>query len=47
VRLSGAVVSKGGTYKLDMRLSENGGAGSVTAQGNTFQLLKIDDDLYL
>lgn len=47
VRLSGSVVSQGGTYKLDMRLSENGGTGSVTAKGNTFQLLKVDDELYL
>ncbi|MDX6314916.1 MAG: hypothetical protein QOF44_4380, partial [Streptomyces sp.] len=33
VRLSGTVSSKGGTYKLDMRLRGNGGLGQVTAKG--------------
>lgn len=47
VRLSGTVVSKGGTYRLDMRLKSNGGMGSVTNKGSTFQLLRIGDRLFL
>ncbi|MEE1804383.1 hypothetical protein ACIQVO_22550 [Streptomyces sp. NPDC101062] len=47
VHLSGALVSEGGTYRLNMRLKENGGTGSVTSKNSTFQLLRIDDELYL
>jgi hypothetical protein len=47
VRLSGTVVTSGSTYKLDMRLKADGGTGSVTAQGATFQLLRIGEQLYL
>ncbi|WP_149826546.1 hypothetical protein [Streptomyces tailanensis] len=47
VRLSGAVVSNGKTYKLDMRLKEGGGTGSVTAEGSTFRLLKVGEHLFL
>ncbi|MFJ1745213.1 hypothetical protein ACIOJD_03080 [Streptomyces sp. NPDC088116] len=47
VRLSGSLVSKGQTYKLNMRLKENGGMGSVTSKSSTFQLLRIEDTLYL
>jgi len=47
VRLSGNVVTKGRTYKLDMRLSSQGGTGSVTSQGTTFDLLRVDKQLYL
>ncbi|MER6911520.1 hypothetical protein ABT354_07610 [Streptomyces sp. NPDC000594] len=47
VRLSGTLVSKGGTFKLDMRLKDGGGTGSVTSQKDTFELLRIGDDLYL
>ncbi|MGW0822273.1 hypothetical protein [Streptomyces sp. NPDC002845] len=47
VRLSGAVVSNGRTYKLDMRLAEDGGTGSVTSQGATFRLLRVGDHLFL
>jgi hypothetical protein len=47
VRLSGTVVSKGGTYRLDMRLKANGGTGSVTTKGSTFQLLRVGDHLFL
>lgn len=47
VRLSGTLVSKGGTYKLNMRLKDDGGTGSVTSKHNTFALLRIDDALYL
>ncbi|MFD9908621.1 hypothetical protein [Streptomyces sp. NPDC059063] len=47
VRLSGTVVSKGATYKLDMRLKDDGGTGSVTAKGETFRLLRVGENLYL
>ncbi|MFI7503845.1 hypothetical protein ACIBVL_36275 [Streptomyces sp. NPDC049687] len=47
VRLSGAVVTSGRTYKLDMRLKADGGTGSVTAQGATFHLLRVGEELYL
>ncbi|WP_128379587.1 hypothetical protein [Streptomyces cavernae] len=47
VRLSGAVVVKGKTYKLDMRLKGNGGTGSVTSEGDTFRLLRVDEKLFL
>ncbi|MDT0481680.1 MULTISPECIES: hypothetical protein [Streptomyces] len=47
LRLSGNVVTSGRTYKLDMRLNSDGGSGSVTAQGATFQLLRIGKELYL
>jgi hypothetical protein len=47
VRLSGTVSSKGKTYKIDMKLRDNGGVGEVTATGSTFELLRVGDDLYL
>ncbi|MFG2649143.1 hypothetical protein [Streptomyces sp. NPDC048436] len=47
VRLSGSLVSKGHTYKLDMRLKEEGGTGSVTSKGETFQLLRVGKQLFL
>ncbi|WP_328873687.1 hypothetical protein OHT76_28370 [Streptomyces sp. NBC_00287] len=47
VRLSGNVVTSGRTYKLDMRLKADGGMGSVTAEGATFRLLRIDEQLFL
>jgi hypothetical protein len=47
VRLSGSVVSNGKTYKLDMRLKEDGGTGSVTSGDSTFRLLKVGEHLYL
>ncbi|MCM2411909.1 MULTISPECIES: hypothetical protein [unclassified Streptomyces] len=47
VRLAGTLVSKGGTYKLNMRLKGKGGAGSVTSKNSTFELLRIGDVLYL
>ncbi|WP_309140466.1 hypothetical protein [Streptomyces sp. PKU-EA00015] len=47
VRLSGTLVSKGGTYKLNMRLKQDGGTGSVTSKENTFELLRIGDTLFL
>ncbi|MGH4034594.1 hypothetical protein ACQB60_37390 [Actinomycetota bacterium Odt1-20B] len=47
VRLSGSLVSKGHTYKLDMRLKDDGGTGSVTSKGQTFRLLRVGEELYL
>lgn len=47
VRLSGTLVSKGGTYRIDMRLKGQGGSGSVTSKNSTFELLRIGDELYL
>ncbi|MFF4758562.1 hypothetical protein [Streptomyces sp. NPDC001292] len=47
VHLSGNVVSNGRTYRLDMRLKDEGGSGSVTSQGATFGLLRVGEQLYL
>ncbi|WP_314171944.1 hypothetical protein [Streptomyces winkii] len=49
VKLSGTVVSKGQTYRLNMRLKRDGGAmGKVaTRGGSTFWLLRIGKELYL
>lgn len=47
VRLSGTLVSKGGTFKLNMRLKQNGATGSVTTKNSTFELLRVGDALYL
>lgn len=47
VRMAGTVVTSGRTYQLDMRLNEDGGTGSVTSKGSTFQLLRVHDTLYL
>ncbi|MCI3932894.1 hypothetical protein [Streptomyces sp. AN091965] len=47
VRLSGSVVTKGHTYKLDMRLTANGGTGTVTSKGQTFELLRVGENLFL
>jgi hypothetical protein len=50
VRLSGSVVTKGRTYKLDMRLrggEEGGAVGRVSTRGSNFEMLRVGDDLYL
>ncbi|MCX4674471.1 hypothetical protein OG413_03900 [Streptomyces sp. NBC_01433] len=47
VRLAGKLVSKGGTYTLNMRLNAEGGTGSVTSKQSTFVLLRIGDELFL
>ncbi|MET8008677.1 hypothetical protein ABZU86_33530 [Streptomyces sp. NPDC005271] len=47
VRLSGNLVTKGRTYKLDMRLKGDGGTGQVSTEGSTFELLRIGKELYL
>ncbi|MGW6721123.1 hypothetical protein [Streptomyces sp. NPDC054995] len=47
VRLSGTLVSKGGTYRLDMKLTAKGGMGSVTSKKQSFALLRVEDELFL
>ncbi|UXY29748.1 hypothetical protein [Streptomyces sp. HUAS TT20] len=47
VRLSGTVVTRGHTYRLDMRLKPQGGIGSVTSEGTTFHVLRIGEQLFL
>jgi len=47
VHLAGTVSAAGNTYSLDMRLRGDGGVGTVTAKGSTFQLLRVDTALYL
>ncbi|MHC0430155.1 hypothetical protein ACX6XY_08195 [Streptomyces sp. O3] len=47
VRLSGALVTKGQTYKLEMSLTSEGGSGEVTSKDRTFSLLRVGEHLYL
>ncbi|MEW2546131.1 hypothetical protein AB0910_10225 [Streptomyces sp. NPDC047002] len=47
VRVTGALVTQGQTYRLDMRLKKDGGQGSVTARSTTFALLRVGDALFL
>lgn len=47
VRLAGKLVSKGGTYTLNMQLNAEGGTGSVTSKKSTFTLLRVGDELFL
>ncbi|MBU6536094.1 hypothetical protein ACFUIW_27930 [Streptomyces sp. NPDC057245] len=47
VRLHGTVEAGGNRYTLDMRLKADGGTGSVAAQGTTFGLLRVGEQLFL
>jgi hypothetical protein len=48
VRLSGTIVTRGDTYRLEMRLKDSGAIGEVaTRGGETFSLLRVEKDLYL
>ncbi|GAA2316528.1 hypothetical protein [Streptomyces violaceusniger] len=47
VRLSGNLVTRGATYKLNMRLNADGGTGQVSTQGSSFELLRVGKELYL
>ncbi|WP_432094126.1 hypothetical protein [Streptomyces sp. bgisy100] len=47
VRLAGSLVTKGRTYRLDMRLKKDGGIGEVSTKGRRFELLRVGDELYL
>jgi hypothetical protein len=47
VHLSGTLVTGGKTFTLDMRLKADGGSGEVKSQSDTFQLLRVGEQLYL
>ncbi|WP_446462567.1 hypothetical protein [Streptomyces sp. BRA346] len=47
VHLSGSLVSKGRTYKLDMKLKGDGGTGVVSTKGSRYELLRVGEELYL
>lgn len=48
VKLSGTVVSKGQTYRLNMRLKRDGATGKVAAKGgSTFWLLRVGKEMFL
>ncbi|QEU82879.1 hypothetical protein CP968_12060 [Streptomyces subrutilus] len=47
VHLSGTLVSGGKSFTLDMRLKSDGGSGEVKSSEDTFQLLRVGDQLYL
>ncbi|WP_189529372.1 hypothetical protein [Streptomyces roseolilacinus] len=47
VRLAGTLVSKSGTYTLNMRLKAQGATGSVTTRKSTFELLRVGDALFM
>lgn len=47
VRLHGTVAAGGSTYTLDMQLKSEGGTGSVAAEGTTFRLLRVGEQLFL
>lgn len=47
LRLSGTVLTSGGSYRLDMRLGTDGGVGEVSGEGIAFELLRVGEDLYI
>ncbi|GGO50070.1 lipoprotein [Streptomyces daqingensis] len=47
VKLAGNVVSKGQSYRLNMRLKRDGATGKVSRAGSTFWLLKTGKALFL
>ncbi|WP_078856671.1 hypothetical protein [Streptomyces sp. NBRC 109706] len=47
VRLSGTVLADGASYRLDMRLGPEGAVGEVSAEGATFELLRVGDEMYM
>ncbi|KNB51798.1 hypothetical protein [Streptomyces caatingaensis] len=47
VRLSGAVVSQGRTYRIDVRLKKDGGTGRVASGDVSFELLRVGDELFV
>ncbi|MEO3750235.1 hypothetical protein [Streptomyces sp. B6B3] len=48
VLLTGTVISGEQSYRIDMRLAEDGGVGEVSAEGgSTFELLRVGEELYL
>ncbi|MER5779314.1 hypothetical protein ABT144_34525 [Streptomyces sp. NPDC002039] len=47
VHLSGTLASGGKSFTLDMRLKSDGGTGEVKSQEDTFQVLRVGEQLYL
>ncbi|GAB2872358.1 hypothetical protein [Streptomyces mayteni] len=48
VRVAGTVITEGESFRLDVRLGEEGGFGEVSADGGaTFELLRVGEDLYM
>ncbi|MEV0409984.1 hypothetical protein AB0I68_04010 [Streptomyces sp. NPDC050448] len=47
VHLSGTLVSGGKSFTLDMRLGKDGGSGELKSKDDTFQLLRVGEQLYL
>ncbi|KPH98862.1 hypothetical protein OV450_5560 [Actinobacteria bacterium OV450] len=47
VHLSGTLVSGGKSFAIDMRLGKDGGSGEVKLQEDTFQVLRVGEQLYL
>ncbi|MFJ8208566.1 hypothetical protein [Streptomyces sp. NPDC096033] len=47
VHLSGTLVSGGKSFTLDLRLKADGGSGEVKSQADTFQVLRVGEQLYL
>ncbi|MEU0843311.1 hypothetical protein ABZ370_28045 [Streptomyces sp. NPDC005962] len=47
VHLSGSLMSKGRTYKVDMKLKGDGGTGVVSTKGSRYELLRVGEELYL
>lgn len=47
LRLSGSVLTGEASFRLDMRLGPDGGIGEVSTQGMTFELLRVEEDLYI
>ncbi|MFI0814567.1 hypothetical protein ACH4TX_07435 [Streptomyces sp. NPDC021098] len=47
VHLSGSLVSKGRTYKVDLKLKGDGGTGVVSTKGTRYELLRVGEELYL
>ncbi|EME96455.1 hypothetical protein [Streptomyces mobaraensis] len=47
VHLSGNVVSQGRTYRIDVRLKQDGGSGKVTSGDVAFELLRVGEELFV
>ncbi|WP_237293095.1 hypothetical protein [Streptomyces katrae] len=47
VHLSGNLVVGGKPFTLDLRLKADGGSGEVKSQADTFQVLRVGEQLYL
>lgn len=47
LRLSGSVLTEEAGFRLDMRLGPDGGIGEVSTQGMTFELLRVEEELYI